>query len=77
MTASAWTSAMLMGFSPDGVCAVIESMLPGHFYKSMTANAEHDVWQDVYHVPFAGICLYVKFTKDRVADFRLLSFKEK
>ena len=52
-------------------------MEPKHFYKSMTALSDHTAWQDVYHVPHNGRVLYVKFTGDRVTDFRLLSFKEK
>lgn len=48
-----------------------------HFYKSMTAYADHRSWQDVYHVPSAVGVLYVKFTADLVAEFLLLSFKEK
>jgi hypothetical protein len=34
-------------------------------------------WQDVYHVPYGGLVLYVKFVADVVTEFRLLSFKEK
>ena len=33
--------------------------------------------QDVYHVPSPVGVLYVKFTADVVAEFLLLSFKEK
>jgi motility quorum-sensing regulator / GCU-specific mRNA interferase toxin len=48
-----------------------------HFYKSMTAYADHRIWQDVYHVPSPAGALYVKFTADVVTEFLLLSFKEK
>ncbi|WP_462393100.1 type II toxin-antitoxin system MqsR family toxin [Mitsuokella multacida] len=37
----------------------------------------HRLWQDVYHVPYQGMLLYVKFTKGTITDFALLSFKEK
>ncbi|SHF41528.1 type II toxin-antitoxin system MqsR family toxin [Acidocella aminolytica] len=43
----------------------------------MTAHADHQQWQDVYHVPSAAGELYVKFTVDVVIEFLLLSFKEK
>jgi motility quorum-sensing regulator / GCU-specific mRNA interferase toxin len=33
--------------------------------------------QDVYRVPDDGLELYVKFTSDLVAEFKLLSFKER
>ena len=55
----------------------VAGMQARHFYKSMTALADHTRWQDVYHVPFAGLVLYVKFTAERMTGFRLLSFKEK
>ena len=32
---------------------------------------------DVYHVPWEGVTLYVKFTDDVVTEFVVLSFKEK
>ena len=48
-----------------------------HFYKSMTAYADHRVWQDVYHVPSPAGMLYVKFRDDLITEFLLLSFNEK
>lgn len=33
------------------------------FYKSMTTNADHKIWQDVYHaVLSAGLVAYIKVT---------------
>ena len=52
-------------------------MQRAHFYKSMTAHANHRVWQDVYHVPSSVGVLYIKFTTDVLTEFLLLSFKEK
>ncbi len=46
------------------------------FYKSMTAFADHRIWQDVYHVPCNGLVLYVKFTTD-AQGYLVISFKEK
>jgi motility quorum-sensing regulator/GCU-specific mRNA interferase toxin len=43
----------------------------------MTAYGDSKSWQDVYHVPSPEGLLYVKFTADVVAEFTLLSFKEK
>lgn len=48
-----------------------------HFYKSMTSYADHRIWQDVYHVPYDDMILYVKFTQNVLSEFTLLSFKEK
>lgn len=77
ITRSAMQDALHLGFSRQGIAAVVQSMLPGHFYKSMTANCDHAMWQDVYHVPFAGIVVYVKFMDDTICGFSLLSFKRK
>ncbi|MGD0622739.1 MAG: type II toxin-antitoxin system MqsR family toxin [Thermacetogeniaceae bacterium] len=55
----------------------IQSIQRSHFYRSMTANANYRVWQDVYHVPSSLGILYVKFTVDTITDFLLLSFKER
>ncbi len=48
-----------------------------HFYKSMPSLGNSTVWQDVYHVPYAGLVIYIKFRADVITEFQLLSFKEK
>lgn len=76
-TGTAIRSAAVLGFGRAEIVATIQSMERRQFYKSMTANADHTVWQDVYHVPSREGVLYVKFTADVVTEFLLLSFKEK
>lgn len=76
-TGTAIRAAAELGFSSDDMVAVIQTMERRHFYKSMTSNAEHTVWQDVYFVPSSAGDLYVKFQADVVTEFLLLSFKEK
>jgi motility quorum-sensing regulator/GCU-specific mRNA interferase toxin len=77
VTGSALRGAALLGFGRSEIVATIQTIERRHFYKSMTAYADHRVWQDVYHVPSRQGLLYVKFTADAVAEFLLLSFKEK
>lgn len=77
ITLTAATDALALGCTRVKIVEVIQGMKPGQFYKSMTAHADHSSWQDVYHVPWEGLVLYVKFTDDRVTAFRLLSFKER
>jgi motility quorum-sensing regulator / GCU-specific mRNA interferase toxin len=55
---------------------MVQIMKREHFYKSMTSDRDHTVWQDVYHVPFAGLLLYVKLTIDDLGRL-ILSLKEK
>jgi len=56
---------------------IIQEMKRSHFYKSMTSFGNHREWQDVYHVPYGGQVIYIKFVSDVISEFRLLSFKEK
>jgi motility quorum-sensing regulator/GCU-specific mRNA interferase toxin len=77
MTMAALKGATEIGLDDSETVAVIQSMQPSDFYKSMTSYADHTVWQDVYHVPWGDVVIYLKFTEDRVTDFRILSFKEK
>lgn len=76
-TGTALRSAAALGFGRAEIVATIQSMQRGHFCKSMTAYANHRLWQDVYQVPSPAGELYVKFTADTVTEFLLLSFKEK
>ena len=77
ITRSALADALTLGFDRNGIAAVIRSMKPFHFYKSMTSFRDARKWQDVYHVPWEGAVLYIKFTDDAVTAFTILSFKER
>ena len=77
ITKTAKTTARDLGFDMDGINEVISTMEPKHFYKSMTSYANHKIWQDVYHVPYGDLILYIKFTQNIISEFTLLSFKEK
>jgi motility quorum-sensing regulator / GCU-specific mRNA interferase toxin len=77
VTGRALRSAAVLGFGRSEIVDTIQTMRRGHFYKSMTAHADHQLWQDVYHVPSPVGTLYVKFSADVVTQFLLLSFKEK
>jgi motility quorum-sensing regulator/GCU-specific mRNA interferase toxin len=66
-----------LGFGRAEIEATIRTMHLAQFYKSMTSYGDHRIWQDVYHVPSPAGTLYVKFTADAVAEFALLSFKER
>lgn len=77
VTGTALRNAASLGFGRAEIVTTIQTMQRSHFYKSMTAHADHRIWQDVYHVPSPVGELYVKFTADTVTEFLLLSFKEK
>jgi len=77
VTGTALRSAAALGFGRAEIVTTLQSIQRKHFYKSMTAYADHRLWQDVYHVPSPVGLLYVKFTADAVTEFLLLTFKEK
>lgn len=76
MTGTARNAAFALGFVLQDVVDVIQSMTRQQFYKSMTSLADVKIWQDVYHVPYSGLVLYVKLTVDDDGKL-LLSLKEK
>jgi motility quorum-sensing regulator/GCU-specific mRNA interferase toxin len=76
-TTIALKDAAALGFEKAEIVDVIQSMTRRHFFKSMTSFADHREWQDVYHVPYFGLVIYVKFTQRELTGFQLLSFKEK
>lgn len=77
-TKTALQGAAELGLSTEDVVTIIQTITKRHFYKSMTANHDSGVWQDVYHVPVQDGELYVKFTNNGEPDnMLLLSFKEK
>ncbi|MFN8722660.1 MAG: type II toxin-antitoxin system MqsR family toxin [Rhodospirillales bacterium] len=77
MSQTAIRDSGALGYDREGVCGVVRSITASMFYKSMTAYDDHRSWQDVYHVPSRGRLLYIKVQDDIVAEFRLVSFKEK
>lgn len=77
MTSSARRHAARLGFKRDEVATIIQGITRVMFYKSMTTYGDHRVWQDVYHVPAGDMVLYVKFQADVIAEFTVMSFKER
>lgn len=76
MTRTAQNATLLLGLTREDVVQVVQSMKRDHFYKSMTSFEDHRVWQDVYHVPWDELVLYVKLTVDELGRL-ILSMKEK
>lgn len=79
ITTTALRDATALGYDRAAIVSMIGGVERSMFYKSMTTNADHRVWQDVYHVPAQGddMVLYVKFQADVITEFRVMSFKEK
>ena len=78
ITQTAFRSAQELGFRRTDIVHIIQTIERRHFYKSMTSQIDHRIWQDVYHVPSDVVGeLYVKFSAAEIADFIVLSFKLK
>lgn len=77
ITTSANEDALSLGFDRFEIAVVIRGIDHSMFVKSMTSYEDHRRWQDVYLVPTGDLVIYLKFTDDSVAGFRILSFKEK
>jgi motility quorum-sensing regulator / GCU-specific mRNA interferase toxin len=76
LTAGASAAERSLVLRANDVAAAIATLEAGHFYKSMASYRDRRRWQDVYHLPYGGMVLYVKFVDDVVTEFTLLSFKE-
>ena len=75
-TASAFSGARELGINDlAGMCAMVLTLTPANFYKSMTTHADHRIWQDVYHTQTDdGAGVYLKLTV--IDDVLIVSFKE-
>lgn len=76
MTRTAHNCALGLGLLLQDVVDLIQELTRAQFYKSMTSTANAALWQDVYHVPWSGIVLYMKFTTD-AEGYLVISLKEK
>ncbi len=75
-TQTARINSVLMGLTGDQSLAVIASLTTAMFFKSMTTNNDHQVWQDVYHAPCPnGKSAYIKLTLQ--AGAVVIQFKER
>jgi motility quorum-sensing regulator/GCU-specific mRNA interferase toxin len=73
-TLSAVAGGAALGFDLQGIIAVIMDLAPADFHKSMTTNADHRIWQDVYRPTTAVGEVYLKLTI--IEDVLIVSFKE-
>jgi motility quorum-sensing regulator/GCU-specific mRNA interferase toxin len=77
VTGTALRNAFALGYGRQEIVDVIQTIEPGNFYKTMPSEKNPGLMQDVYRVPDGDLELYVKFTLDLIAEFKLLSFKER
>ena len=73
-TVSALAGGAALGFSFEEIVGVVAALTPSDFYKSMTAHADHRIWQDVYRPKTTAGDVYLKLTV--IDDVLIVSFKE-
>jgi motility quorum-sensing regulator/GCU-specific mRNA interferase toxin len=73
-TQSATRTAIPLGFTFESMVAVVLTLTPEDFYKSMTTYNDNTVWQDVYRPMTKYGDIYLKLTV--VNDVLIVSFKE-
>ena len=73
-TSSARLGATALGLDLPDMLAVVMALTPADFFKSMTTQAEHTVWQDVYRPSTQAGDVYLKLTV--IDDVLIVSFKE-
>lgn len=74
LTFSAQGGIRAAGMVKAEALEVVRCLTRAEFYKSMTTQKDHRVWQDVYHGEWRGKSLYVKF--QQVGEYFVVSFKE-
>lgn len=60
ITGAAREGASDCGLDVPGIVAAVLELGPTHFYKTMEAGKCPGLWQDVYHLVFRGLELYIK-----------------
>jgi motility quorum-sensing regulator/GCU-specific mRNA interferase toxin len=62
-TATALVGVAALSISSEQAVVVVLGLKQKNFYKSMTTNADHKIWQDVYHATLrSGLVAYIKVT---------------
>jgi motility quorum-sensing regulator/GCU-specific mRNA interferase toxin len=75
LTLSARAGIRAAGMAQADALAVVQGLTTVDFYKSMTVNTDHRVWQDVYHAEWQDVALYIKF--QQAGEYFVISFKER
>ena len=73
-TGTALAGGAKLGLNFQGMVEIVMSLTMADFYKSMTTNEDHRIWQDVYRPNTEVGEVYLKLTV--IEDVLIVSFKE-
>jgi Motility quorum-sensing regulator, toxin of MqsA len=75
VTGAALDTAGQLGFDEDDIYdCIVNHLCETHFYKTMPAEKRPSCMQDVYHITYEGVRIYLKLQV--VVDAVVIAFKE-
>jgi len=77
VTNAALDGAAALGLDRTELIEAVLALDEGNFYKSMPSERFPDLWQDVYHLRFVGIELYIKLQIDSAGFAVVIQCKRK
>jgi motility quorum-sensing regulator/GCU-specific mRNA interferase toxin len=77
ITTAARDGARESGLGDDELVEAVLELSATDFYKSMAAEKRPGMWQDVYHLSFQGVELYIKLQISPDGKAVIVQFKER
>ena len=77
ITKAAEDGATEFGWTRNDIVEAVLELTSQHFYKSMESERLPGLWQDVYHLKFRGIWLYIKLQMGTHGRAFVVQFKQK
>ena len=77
ITTAAVDGADRCGFVLRDIVQAVLALSPEHFYKSMESEKMPGFWQDVYHLEYRDVVLYIKLQIGPDGRAVVVQFKEK
>jgi motility quorum-sensing regulator/GCU-specific mRNA interferase toxin len=77
VTEAALLGGEALGMDRNAIVAVVLSLEPGDFYKTMEADLCPGLWQDVYHCRVNELELYIKLQVDHTGRAVVIQFKRR
>jgi hypothetical protein len=75
ITQAAKAGAAFLGFGDDDIVEAVLQLELGNFYKSMESEQLPGLWQDVYHLVYRGLRLYIKLQLSADGRAFIVQFK--
>jgi motility quorum-sensing regulator/GCU-specific mRNA interferase toxin len=77
ITNAAEEGASELGWSRSDIVEAVLELTSQHFYKSMESERLPGLWQDVYHLRYRGIWLYIKLQLALTGRAFVVQFKKR